>query len=275
MSDSRREGQILGNAAFWRTGTAVDEYATRTLRPAEALILARHVVGRHRVLELGCGAGRVLGYLVQLGGEIHGIDISDAMVDRCRALYPSAHLQVGDIGGLTGCLTGHFDAILAPDNVLGGFDDEARRGVISDIRDLLAPRGLLVFSAHNLDVVNSTQQGNHVITPERRGLPQWLALVAERPPLELLGMLPRIPRRLRNRKRLRPLEYRGSDHALLNDLAHDYALLHYYITRDGQEQQLAELGFELHEVLDLDGWPVKPGQPGRTTSLYYVASRVG
>ena len=38
---------------------------------------------RGRVLEVGVGGGRLLGYLVQLGGEVHGVDISQRMVDRC------------------------------------------------------------------------------------------------------------------------------------------------------------------------------------------------
>lgn len=252
----------------------MDVYANRTLRPAEAVILARYVAGCKRVLELGCGAGRILGYLVQLGGEVHGIDISEVMVERCRAHYPSANVQLGDIAALSATVTGPFDGILAPDNVLGSFDDAARRRVLADIRELLAPRGLLVFSAHNLDVVKSNRQGNHVIAQERRTRASLLAALAQRSSLELLRTLPRIPRRLRNRRRLAPLQYRAADHAVLNDLAHDYALLHYYVTRDGQDRQLAELGFELLEVLDLDGWPVKPGESGRTTSLYHVARRV-
>lgn len=228
----------------------------------------------HRVLELGCGAGRILGYLVQLGAEVHGIDISQEMVNHCRLLYPSADVRVGDIAALSSVLSGPFDAILAPDNVLGGFDDRARRSLLAEIRELLAPDGLLVFSAHNLDVVSSDGAGHHVIVPEKLTVSRLRSIVAGHSPLELVRALPRLIRRSRNRRRLGPLQYRASDHALLNDVAHDYALLHYYVTRDGQDAQLAELGYKLDEVLDLDGWPVKPGQAGRTTSLYYVARRV-
>ena len=44
----------------------------------------------------------------------------------------------------------------------------------------------------------------------------------------------------------------GPDYAIVNDSAHHYSILHYYISRDDQERQLAEHGFELIECLDLD-----------------------
>jgi hypothetical protein len=62
------------------------------------------------------------------------------------------------------------------------------------------------------------------------------------------------------------------DHAILVDEAHDYTLLHYYISRDAQERQLAEAGFELLECLDIDGRPVPPGTDAEGSSeLQYVA----
>jgi len=33
-----------------------------------------------RILEIGCGAGRMTKYLAELFGEVHGVDVSDEMV---------------------------------------------------------------------------------------------------------------------------------------------------------------------------------------------------
>ncbi len=275
MAEIREQGQIANNATFWRAGTEVKHYASRALRPAEVLILARYLGSCKRVLELGCGAGRALGYFVQLGAEVHGIDISEAMVEHCRARYPSAQVQVGDMTRLSESVTGPFDSVLAADNILDSFDDQTRRWVIEQIRELLAPGGLLVFSSHNLGAVGRDGHGNHAISARSPSLGFLWGVLASRSPLELLRAPLRLVRRRRNRRRLGPLQYTASDHAVLNDVAHDYALLHYYVTRDYQERQLAELGFELQEALDLEGWPVKPGESGRTPSLYYVARRVG
>ena len=86
----------------------------------------------------------------------------------------------------------------------------------------------------------------------------------------------RIPGRRRNRKRLGPLQRRGDGYAIINDSAHDYALLHYYIGRDDQARQLRETGYELLECLDADGRPVGPGAPHPDPWLHYVARiRIG
>jgi hypothetical protein len=80
------------------------------------------------------------------------------------------------------------------------------------------------------------------------------------------------PRRVANRRRLGPLQYRAQDHAIVNDDAHDFGLLHYYIGSVAQERQLAALGYRLLEVLEFSGPTVPLGQEGRGGSLYYVAT---
>jgi hypothetical protein len=92
-----------------------------------------------------------------------------------------------------------------------------------------------------------------------------------RPPAQAVAALGRIPRRFSNRRRLARLERRVADHAIINDEAHDFGLLHYYIGRDAQERQLSELGYELVECLDVDGRPVEKGARGIGSSLHYVA----
>lgn len=48
-----------------------------------------------RVLEIGCGAGRVTRALADLFGEVHGVDVSGEMIERARAslaAFPNAHV---------------------------------------------------------------------------------------------------------------------------------------------------------------------------------------
>jgi SAM-dependent methyltransferase len=55
-----------------------------------------------RVLELGCGAGRVTRALGQVFGEVHGIDISKEMVEQARAdLAQSSNVFIHHGDGLT------------------------------------------------------------------------------------------------------------------------------------------------------------------------------
>lgn len=269
--------QLQVNASAWQRGDHVAEYANRRLLPVEVVLLVRYrdVLSR-RTLEVGCGAGRILGYVAQLGGEAHGIDISPAMVEHCRSRYPAAHTRVGDLSDIGASAEGPFDAVLALDNVLDVFDDAERRRVLGDLRALLAPEGLLMFSSHNLAYVDRSAPGAGDPRASRGRVRGLLNEVASRPPSNVARAVARIPGRRRNRKRLGPLQRRGDGYAIINDSAHDYALLHYYIGRDDQARQLDEAGYELVECLDADGRPVGPGEPHPDPWLHYVARiRIG
>jgi SAM-dependent methyltransferase len=264
------------NAEYWRAGGHVGDYASRVLLPVEVLLLARYreqLSGR--VVELGCGAGRVLGYLVALGGEAHGIDIAPEMVRYTREAYPQADVRVGDLAALPESLEGRYDAIVAIDNVLDVFDDAQRRAVLARCREFLAPGGVLIFSSHNLASLDPLATASTATRTSGGGRTAklkagWRFLVSK-PPAELPQLMRRIPTRMRNRKRLAPLQRREPDHAIVNDHAHDYGLLHYYIDRAGQALQLAELGYELLECLEPSGDAVPAGERGAGPWLHYVA----
>jgi SAM-dependent methyltransferase len=264
-----RQAEI--NSRVWRTRDNVADYANRSLKPVEIVLLMRYQPALSgRVLEAGCGAGRVLGYLVALGGEVHGIDVSGAMVDYCTRTYPEADVRLGDLAELRDSVAGPFDAVVVPDNTLDIFDDAQRRRVLGEIKGLLAPGGVLIFSSHNLDHADGKPEARGPAPAQSRG-GAMLARVAALSPERAARALTRLPRRRRNRKTLLPLQQRGADHAILNDSERDYGVLHYYIGRDAQERQLSSLGFELVECLDVEGRPVARGTIGYGPWLHYVA----
>lgn len=264
-----RQAEI--NSRVWRTLNDVAEFANRTLRPVEIVLLLRYRRALSgRVLEAGCGAGRVLGYLVALGGEVHGIDVSSAMVDYCARTYPQAAVRLGDLAALAESVSGPFDAVIVPDNTLDIFDDAQRRRVLGDIRGLLAPGGILIFSSHNLDHADGKPEATGP-APGGGRPGATLAAVAGLSPERAVRALARLPKRVRNRRALLPLQQRATDHAILNDSEQDYGVLHYYIGRDAQEHQLSSVGFELVECLDVEGRPVARGATGYGPWLHYVA----
>jgi SAM-dependent methyltransferase len=53
-----------------------------------------------RVLDIGCGAGAFLRLVAERGGEPHGIDASDALIEFARGRLPDADLRVGDMEDL-------------------------------------------------------------------------------------------------------------------------------------------------------------------------------
>ncbi len=262
-----RDAQAEINARLWSAGQFVKTYDNPNLLPAESVILARYreaITGR--VLDLGCGAGRLLGYLLLLGADAHGVDISPQMVAHCRRRFPGTDVRVGDLADVKASIDGPFDAVLMSDNLIDVFDDAQRRRVLADLRELLAPGGLLVFSSHNLD-----QSDQAARTPSSRVKEAALA-AARRSPAGWIRTAMGIPAVRRNRRRLGPLQYRDGDHAVVNDVAHNYALLHYYIGRLAQERQLADVGLDLVEVLEADGVAVSAGEAGQSPWLYYIAT---
>ncbi len=246
------------NEEVWLRGAFVGNYANRKLRPVEEVLLDRYRDALSgRVLELGSGGGRLTGHLAQLGGDVHGLDLSPAMVAYCRREYPRARFSEGDLRDLSRFDEHSLDVVFAPYNVLDVLGDVERRRVTGEVRRILAPGGMFIVSSHNRNY------------PARAG--RWRRIVVGNP-RRPLSSLRALPRRLRNHRRLRAHEREDGGYAIVNDEAHEFSVLHYYISRDQEDRQLSEEGFELIECLDLDGRAVAPGALApHCSELHYVA----
>ncbi len=246
--------------AVWSRGGFTRTYRSRRLRPAEAALLSAHRARLSgRMLELGVGAGRITSHLIELADSLHGIDIAADMVAYCRRSFPSATFAVGDIRDLGAHGSASIDAVVAGFGVIDVLDDADRGRLFDEIHRILAPGGLLLFSSHNL-----------ACRPLIRGPLRSLSLN----PLRTANRIIRLPRSISNHRRLVPLQQFESDYAILNDVAHDHSLLHYYIGRDGQERQLEAHGFILLECLDVDGDVVARGDAAfGNHELHYAAIR--
>jgi SAM-dependent methyltransferase len=254
--------QAIHNAEVWSRGNFVRDYAKSKLRPPEAALFdhfSAELAGT--VLELGCGAGRVTGHLIERAREVEALDLSPLMVEYCRQNYPRAKVEVGDLSDLSRYRSGSFDAVVASACVLDVLDDADRRHTLAEIRRLLTRDGVLIASFHNL------HYAPRIARPTR---------VLSRSPMRMVRNVLRTPVRIRNLRNLRGLQHFESDYAVLVDEGHEFSLLHYYISRDAQERQFSELGFALLECLDMAGAAVGPGQTAASHSeLHYAARRLG
>jgi SAM-dependent methyltransferase len=252
--------QQRANDRLWGRKGLVEAYATRELRPVEVIVLVRYKAELSgRVVELGCGAGRMTGYLGEIATAAHGIDISPEMVAYCQRTYPKATFSQGDLRDVASLGRSSFDAVVATYNVIDVLGDTERRQVLAGIRDVLPEGGLLIMSSHNL--AYAPRLGDPLHIRQRNLLGTALTIM-------------RWPRWQRNRRRLLPFERTEPGYSILNDISHDFSALHYYISRDAQEQQLADNGFELLECLDLDGRHLEAGDDAPDCpELVYVARR--
>ncbi len=75
-------------------------------------LLSRHVQGK-RALDFGCGTGRTLRFLTELGFDTVGVDIAEEMVKEARALDPAGTYHHVNDGDLSRFPDGTFDLVLA------------------------------------------------------------------------------------------------------------------------------------------------------------------
>lgn len=247
------------NTATWRRGAFVGEYSGRGLRPVEVLLLLRYreqVAGR--VLELGCGTGRIAGYLLELAKEVHGLDISAEMVEVCRRRYPKGHFSQGDVRDLSRFQSGSFGLVVAGCNLLDICADDERRAVLRDIRRVLTDDGLLIMSSHNRAYLPNLRSPAHVRCSD---------------PLRFGYDLLNAPRRIVRHRRLRGLEREGPGYVILSDGTHEFSLVHYFISRHAQFRQFEQEGYEPLHSADLDGRALDAGYDAPNCPEIYYAAR--
>ena len=151
---ARVDNHFSGLAAIYHE----KNYETPVERRQYPDILVRH----HRILEMadtnggrmldiGCGSGRLLFDLRQLGFEVFGVDYSSSMVAASRALFrgrgalPAPPLAVEDIERLA-FRDGSFDMVVAAAVIEYLFTDE---NAISEIHRVLRPGGSMIIAVRN------------------------------------------------------------------------------------------------------------------------------
>lgn len=117
-------------------------------------LIHRYNHDARRALDFGCGTGRSTRFLRNLGLEVIGVDISQAMLAQARALDPAGKYHLVRQSLVGEFAPGSFDVILAAftfDNIP---TDAEKVDAMSGLRTLLAPDGtlLLVVSAPALYV---------------------------------------------------------------------------------------------------------------------------
>jgi len=105
-----------------------------------------------RALEIGCGTGRVSIPLARACSFLHGLDLSEAMLARCReriegAGLPQERIRVERADITDYRLGSSFDLIIAPFRVIQNLETDAQlRGLYRCVRDHLAPRGRCILN---------------------------------------------------------------------------------------------------------------------------------
>lgn len=113
------------------------------------LELARRRLGEGPldVLDVGCGIGLIDRELVQYVGSLHGVDVSEAMVERARETVPGVDYRVYD-GARLPYEDGQFDLAFAI-CVLHHVAAPEQLPLLQEMRRVVRPGGLVIAFEHN------------------------------------------------------------------------------------------------------------------------------
>lgn len=97
-----------------------------------------------RLLDAGCGTGRVGGELARRGHTVVGVDIDPVLIGHARQDFPDCSWQVGDLA--EGQVPeGTFDIVFCAGNVITFLAPAGRRPALAALAGALAPTGRLVI----------------------------------------------------------------------------------------------------------------------------------
>jgi SAM-dependent methyltransferase len=115
------------------------------------------------VLDFGCGCGRTLLWLAEVGGgaRLHGTDIDAEAVEWCRANLGFATFTANEPLPPLACADGSFDLVYAV-SVLTHLDEEYQCRWLEELRRVTRPGGIVMLTVHGPD------RARHDLTPEQQ-----------------------------------------------------------------------------------------------------------
>jgi len=116
------------------------------------------------ILDIGCGNGKMLGYLQQkTGAFIHGFDYSEQAIETAKALYPeNSDFREGIIGEIK-YPAEQFDVITSMDTMYFAKDMVS---FVAQIKRWLKPEGIFFVGYQEGDVMSKTQDAHTTVLAE-------------------------------------------------------------------------------------------------------------
>ena len=249
------------NQKKYESKSVVSSYINMRLQNPEVMIIVKYrenISGKH-VLDIGCGSGRTTAILKNLSSGYIGLDYSLEMIESCRKRFEGVRFLHGDVRDMVEFKDEEFDCVMFSFNGLDSISHDDRLKGLREIHRVLKQDGLFVFSSHNR---------NH-------------RYAISRPKMEFSGTpckqtynLIKFFKSTRNRLKNKNHQMFNKQYAIINDIAHNYAMLTYYISKTHQMLQLNDMGFETIEMYDTLGNMLTLDNDDKDSAwIYYVAKK--
>lgn len=229
------------NAAAYADSRVVNWYGNLDFisKPEQAILeKVRPLIKDEKLLDIGIGGGRTTKYLLEISRDYTGIDYSAPFVEFAKKKYPVVRILRCDARDLSVFADHSFAFVQFSLNGIDYMDHDDRIKTLKEIHRVLQTGGLFMFSTHNRDY-------------KYFGKLPWQECIKLNPSFlkSSLYTLYHLPRHIRLKLR----ETHTSEYAIINDTAHGFALLTYYINMSEQRRQLEAAGFTDVEAWDMDG----------------------
>lgn len=252
--------QVSNRQAYF-SPRVLRSYSKPGLMCDEAAVLLKYqpFFAGQDVLDIGIGAGRTTAFLEPLARTYVGIDFSPVFIEFVNSAMPAVRAKLCDMRDLGEFGTATFDFAMASFNVIDFVNHQDRIKTLAEVRRVLRPSGLFVFSSHNR-------------LYKFAGRRPTLEVVKD--PVRQVRQIARWVGRMRNYLRWKKHWIRTAEYDIISDIGNDYSTLHYYIDQYGQRRQLQEAGFEVVDVYGTSGTPVESGDPDPDSGyLTYVVRK--
>jgi SAM-dependent methyltransferase len=191
-------------------------------------------VRNRRILDIGIGAGRTVAPLRRYSPDYVGVDYMVNMIEYCQRQYPGVRFMHADARSMTAFDDGSFDVAFFSCNGISMVDHAGRLAILGEVRRVLSPDGIFIFSTCNRQ--NSLHRKFQLPRFQSTRNPVKASLRAVR------FVAQTCYRAMNRATRLRHEEI-CNEYAVVNDVAHHYRTMLYFISPEQQIRQLRAAGF--------------------------------
>jgi len=212
------------------------------------------------LLDIGVGGGRTVPLLQAISAEYVGIDYVPEMIEVARERFPGVDLCVMDARQLD-FPDASFGFAAFTFNGLDSVSEQGRSIILSEVRRVLRPGGVFVFSALN----HHGAVDRVLLTPPKPDSWQRPRRLARWSMQQLQTVM--------NLQRMRRLVREEADASIRPVRAHAGGLIGRYTSLARQCDELVRHGFKVAACLDPQGMPADPGGNHSTFAHFHYVAR--